>query len=68
MEEDILNYLPTFMFRGTPCKIHNKQTKDIILALLAASSVSAILVVISFNRKRIVSNRKQQNPGFPEVE
>ena len=29
MEEDILNYLPTFMFRGTPCIIPNKQTRYI---------------------------------------
>ena len=32
MEEDILNFLPTVMFRGTPCSLKNQiklnQTKS----------------------------------------
>ena len=28
MEEDILNYSPTVMFRGTPCIIENNPLKN----------------------------------------
>ena len=33
MEEDILNYLPTVMFRGTPCLLHILDQIEVLMVV-----------------------------------
>ena len=43
MEEDILNYLPTVVFRGTPCITHKNLTKTTFILFIFFQFLGRIL-------------------------
>ena len=53
MEDDILNYSPTVMFRGTPCSSGNLEFNH--------EGFSAILVYLSFGQISQIARRSGSN-------
>ena len=64
MEEDILNYSPTVMFRGTPCSIHINRKVSIFdsdrtkINLIPNKSIRCYIL---FDRR--VKNNLKKNKG-----
>ena len=55
MEEDILNYSPTVMFRGTPCAL--KNNRNISKEFFHAIQIIIIAIIKSMQRNVLLTKK-----------